>query len=181
MTEPNKEEMPTENNVLCIKVAQKLPEHKMVVNLDNLDRAIIEAHQEDVFFLYNELAEKWGVTAATIRNRIKKLKALGVMDIILILNPYKVGYDTIALIGIKVGAGASPTDVINALQAIPGVVSLFMVTGRFDIFVQYVCPNLEEYRIFVSQQLRDIPGIATFESFIGLDLFTRKFTLGAVI
>jgi DNA-binding Lrp family transcriptional regulator len=57
-------------------------------------------HQKDVFFSYAELAEKWEVTSATIRNRVGRLKASGVMDLILVMNPYKIGYNTFAIDGV---------------------------------------------------------------------------------
>ncbi len=66
-----------------------LPKHKVAASLDDLDRDILEMHQKDVFFSYAELAEKWEVTSATIRNRVRRLKASGVMDLILVMNPYK--------------------------------------------------------------------------------------------
>jgi len=39
---------------------------------------------------------------------------------------------------------------------------------------------MEEYRQFVVERLRKIPGIATIESFMGLDLYERKFELGVI-
>ena len=82
------------NNVLRIRDSADLPRHKQAVSLDDLDRAILEKHQDDVSFLYAELAKKYDVTVATIRNRIKRLKATGVMDVILVMNPYKIGYNS---------------------------------------------------------------------------------------
>ena len=52
------------NQVLRIQADEDLPEHKVAVSLDDLDRAILEMHQKDVFFSYAELAEKWGVSIA---------------------------------------------------------------------------------------------------------------------
>lgn len=81
--------------------------HQVAASLDDLDRDILEMHQKDVFFSYADLAEKWEVTVATIRNRIKRLKASGVMDVLLVVNPYKIGSNTFAIIGIKLETGAS--------------------------------------------------------------------------
>jgi DNA-binding Lrp family transcriptional regulator len=167
-------------NVLKIRAEADLPSHKRAANLDDLDRDILEMHQKDVFFSYNDLAEKWDVTVATIRNRIKRLKRAGVMDVILVLNPYKIGYDTFATIGVKLETGAELSDVVDTLLAFPGVTSVVMVAGRYDFFVEYVCQNMEEYRKFVGERLRAIPGVANIESFIGLDLYERKFELGII-
>ena len=138
------------NSLLRIRANTELPSHKVAASLDDLDRDILEMHQKDVSFLYAELAEKWDVTVATIRNRIKRLKASGVMDIILVMNPYKIGYNAFSIIGIKLETGANVDEVASALLSIPGVTNVVMVAGRYDFFVNYVCQNMEEYRQFVT-------------------------------
>ena len=168
------------NSLLRIRAQTKLPSHKVAASLDDLDRDILEMHQKDVFFSYAELAEKWDVTVATIRNRIKRLKASGVMDVILVINPYKIGYNAFAIIGVKIETGAEIDEVVSTLLSIPGVTNLIMVAGRYDFFVNYVCQNMEEYRQFIAETLRKIPGVANVESFIGLDLYERKFELGVI-
>jgi DNA-binding Lrp family transcriptional regulator len=169
-----------EEKLLRIRADIELPSHKVAVSIDDLDRDILEMHQADVFFSYSDLAEKWDVTVATIRNRIKRLKASGVMDVILVMNPYKIGFDTFAIIGIKLETGADPEDIVSSLLSIPGVTNVVMVTGRYDLFLHYVCQNMDGYRQFIVDQLRKITGIADIESFIGLDLYERKFELGVI-
>ncbi len=169
-----------EENLLRIRSDSKLPSHKVAVSIDDLDRDILEMHQKDVFFSYNDLAEKWDVTVATIRNRIKRLKASGVMDVILVMNPYKIGFNTFAIIGINLETGANPDNIVSNFLSIPGVTNVVMVAGRYDFFFHYVCQNMDEYRQFIAEKLRNIPGIANVESFIGLDLYERKFELGVI-
>jgi Lrp/AsnC family transcriptional regulator for asnA, asnC and gidA len=170
----------TRKRVLRIRTDENLPDYKRAASLDDLDRAILEAHQEDVFFSYRELAEKRGVTEATVRNRVRRLKASGVMDLVLVMNPYKIGYNAFTIIGIKLRSEASPDEAVSALLAVPGVSSVVMVTGRFDLFAWYVCRDLEEYRHFVTEELREVPGVDAFESFVGLDLYEAKFQLGVI-
>ena len=62
-----------DNKVFRIRAEGDLPDHKALAALDDLDREILEIHQQDVFFSYNDFAQKWGVTPATIRNRVKRL------------------------------------------------------------------------------------------------------------
>ena len=108
------------------------------------------------------------------------MKTSGVMDLILVINPYKIGYNAFVIIGIKLGTGASVDKVVSALLSMPGITNVVMVTGRYDFFVHYVCRNMEEYRQFVVKKLRNIKGIASVESFVGLDLYERKFELGVI-
>ncbi len=57
---------------------------------------------------------------------------------------------------------------------------MIMVAGRYDFFIHYVCWNMEEYRLFIVDNLRKVPGIASIESFLGLDLYERKFEVGVI-
>jgi Lrp/AsnC family transcriptional regulator for asnA, asnC and gidA len=171
---------PEEKDGFKIRPYDNLPEHKAMAALDDLDRDILEMHLKDVFFSYNDLAEKWKVTPATIRNRVKRLKSLGVMDVILVMNPYKIGYTTFAIIGIRVESGGDFDAIAATLLSMPGVTNVMMVTGRYDFFVQYVCRNSEEFQRFIVESLRKVPGISTVESFIGLELYERKFELGVI-
>ena len=180
MDNARKEDRKNEEKLLRIRTDAELPDHKEAASLDDLDRDILEMCQEDVFFTYAELAEKWDVTVATIRNRIKRMKASGVMDAILVMNPYKIGFKTFAIIGIKLETGADPDEVASILLSIPGITNVVMVAGRYDFISNYVCQNMEVYRQFVTEQLRKIPGIYNVESFLGLDLYERKFELGII-
>ena len=135
-----------DEKLLRIKADADLPSHKVAVSIDDLDRDILEMHQADVFFSYSDLAEKWDVTVATIRNRFKRLKASGVMDVILVMNPYKIGFNTFAIIGIKLGTGAIPEDIVSTLLGIPGVTNVVMVAGRYDFFFHVLTDIMDEYR-----------------------------------
>ncbi|MDR3576139.1 MAG: Lrp/AsnC family transcriptional regulator [Anaerolineaceae bacterium] len=168
------------NNVLRLGSNTELPDYKTAVELDDLDRALIETQQEDPFFSFIEMAEKWGVTQATIRNRIKRLKTSGVIDVLTVINPYKVGFETFAMIGVKIKAESAPEKFVSALEGFEGVSGITMVAGSFDFFITYVCRNMEEYRRFITENLRNIPEIESLESFIGLDLYERKFMVGLV-
>ena len=180
MKNTNQGNWPNQEKLMRIRAGSDLPSHKIAVSIDDLDRDILEMHQADVFFSYSDIAEKWDVTVATIRNRIKRLKASGVMDVILVMNPYKIGFNTFAIIGIKLETGANHEDIVSNLLSIPGVTNVVMVAGRYDFFLHYVCQNMEEYRQFIAEKLRKIPGIANVESFMGLDLYERKFELGVI-
>jgi len=167
-------------NILRLNNEPELPEHKAAADLDDLDRALIEEQQHDPFFSFSEIAEKWGVTSATVRNRIKRLKTNGVIDVVTVINPYKVGYETFVMFGVKLKVSASPEKFVETMLSVEGVTGITMVAGSFDFFLTYVCRNLEEYRQFFNETLRKVSEIASIESFIGLDLYERHFLVGVI-
>ncbi len=118
MAKSQKEIRNGNNNVLRVRSNSELPENKMAAELDDLDRALIEAQQADPFFSFSEIADKFGVTGATVRNRIKRLKTSGVIDVVTLINPFKVGYETFAMIGIKIKADASSEKFVGDSQRI---------------------------------------------------------------
>jgi DNA-binding Lrp family transcriptional regulator len=168
------------HEVLRIRESADLPSHKTAADLDDLDRDVLECQLKDVFFSYDDLAEKWGVTVATIRNRIKRLKAAGVMDLILVVNPYKIGFGTFAVIGVKIKPGADVEALVKTLLAFPGVISVMMVAGRYDFVLQYVCQSMEEFRSFIGKNLGNTADVTDIESLMGIDLYAHKFGLGIV-
>jgi Lrp/AsnC family transcriptional regulator for asnA, asnC and gidA len=166
--------------ILRIREAMKSADHKKSFSLDDLDQDIIEMHQKDLTFSYADLAAKWGVTVATIRNRIKRLKAAGVMEIILVLNPKKVGFEVFALIGVRLAPGSDPDAAIRRIMAVPGVTSVTMVAGRYDLFVHVFCQDFEAYRRLIGSRLRKIPAIQSTESFIGVGSYGQRFEVGEI-
>jgi len=164
--------------IIRIRDAMKPADHNKVVSLDDLDRDIIEMHQKDVTFSYPQLAAKWGVTVATIRNRIKRLKAAGVMEIILVLNPKKVGFETFAVIGVRLAPGTDIDAATKRILSVPGVTTVIMVAGRYDLFVHCFCQDIEAYKQLIGNRLRKIPAIQSAESFIGIGFYGRKFEVG---
>jgi len=102
------------------------------------------------------------------------------MDMILVMNPYKIGYSAFSIIGIRLKDEVDIDQVASDLLAIPGVTNVIMVAGRYDFFLHYIGKNMEEYRRFVMETLREIPGILSIESFIGLDLYERPFEFGVI-
>ena len=97
------------------------------------------------------------------------------MNLILVLNPYKIGLQVVALIAIRINwADPGVDQIVAALRATRNVVTVMVVTGRYDLFIRYVCADLECYRRFISEELPNIEGIIQFESFIELDLHSPR-------
>ncbi|WP_456368462.1 Lrp/AsnC family transcriptional regulator [Geoglobus sp.] len=101
--------------------------------IDKMDLKILSELQEDARKSLREIAEKLGVTEATIYNRINKLKKLGVIErFIPVINYSKLGYDLIAVIGIT-AKGGKVVEVERLLAQMPNVTAVYDVTGEFDV------------------------------------------------
>jgi len=101
--------------------------------IDRMDLKILSELQDDARKSLREIAEKLGVTEATIYNRINKMKKMGIIEkFIPVINYSKLGFDLIAVIGIT-AKGGKVIEVEKLLAEMPNVTAVYDVTGEFDV------------------------------------------------
>lgn len=142
--------------------------------LDDLDYRIIELLQRDGRAPNVELARRLGVSEGTIRRRIERLVNEGYIRIAAIVDPLKIGMNTVALIHLDVDlrhldeAGAM-------LAAMPYVRVVAFVTGVDDIIIETVFPSTQELFLFLKDKLPRIPGVRNAETSLLLKLLKRSY------
>jgi len=103
--------------------------------LDNVDLQIINLLQEDSRLSFNKIAEKLGIAVGTAYNRVKILEEKGILKGYTAVVDYtKVGYGLTVIILIQ-AAGKHLLDVEKEVAKIDNVVSVYDITGDFDIAV----------------------------------------------
>jgi len=103
--------------------------------IDDIDLKIIKLLQEDSRLSFNKIARELGISVGTVYNRIKSLEDRGVLKgYTAIVDPVKVGYGLTAIILIQ-AEGKHLLDVENKISKIDNVVSVYDITGDFDIAV----------------------------------------------
>ena len=135
--------------------------------LDPVDRAIILALQSDGRMSYASLAEKIGLSQPAARQRVHKLIDAGVMEVVALTDPLKLGFRVHADLGINVSG--DPRPVVEALQSLPEVVYLRYTAGRFEIMAEVLFETSEELHAFVNGRLREISGVDRVETLILLE------------
>ena len=66
--------------------------------------------------------------------------------------------------------GARAVDIAEALTELPAVTYVAVTAGRFDVLTEVVCQNQEDLLTVVDGQLRALPGVASVEVWLYLDL-----------
>lgn len=103
--------------------------------LDDVDHQIINLLQEDSRTSFRNIANKLKIAPGTVYNRIKKLEDKKVLkSYTVIVDPAKVGYDLAAVILIE-AEGKHLLDVENEIAKMSNVVSVYDITGDFDIAI----------------------------------------------
>lgn len=134
------------------------------IEIDKVDQQIIRLLQENCCRTNVDIAHSINMNESTIKNRIDHLIKQRLLMILAILNPQSVGYFVDVLVGIRVQRGQLEK-VGEILLALNEVVYLSYHSGRFDILIEVLLQNSEEFFRFISKTLEGITGIKSAEKF----------------
>jgi Lrp/AsnC family transcriptional regulator for asnA, asnC and gidA len=137
--------------------------------LDEIDHQIISILQKDGRVPFAQIAKKLKVSAGMIRIRYSRLAGMGVLRVVAITNPLRMGYQTMAMIGIKVD-GRSLRKVADKIAALDEVIYLIIVSGTYDIIAEIVCRDQDHLLQFLTDRLYKIEGVREAESFMHLKI-----------
>lgn len=137
--------------------------------LDDVDRQIIDALHKDGREPFAQIAERLGVSPGMIRVRYNRLVETGALRVVAITNPLRMGFTTMALIGIK-AEGDKLMEAAAQIAALDEVIYLIVVSGAYDIIAEVMCRDRDHLLQFLTERLYKIEGIRGTESFIHLKI-----------
>ena len=105
--------------------------------VDDLDKRIIEHLQEDGRRPFTRIADELGVSEAAVRARTNRLVERGILQIVGVTDPLRVGFHQMAMIGVRCEA-SKLMDVAARLAEMPEVDYVVVTAGAFDILVETV-------------------------------------------
>lgn len=144
--------------------------------LDSQAKAIIGVLQRDGRASYSEIAKQVGLSEAAVRARVGKLMDTGVMQVVAVTDPRRLGFLREAMIGIRVSGDAR--GIADRVAAIDQVNYLVLTTGRFDILAEIVCVDDDELREVLHGSIRAIPGVVDTETFTYLSIEKEHYDWG---
>lgn len=159
-----------------LRIAQDSSEGE-AIRLDRVDQGIIEALQGDGRRPYSRIAAELGVSEGSVRYRVGRLEEAGILQVVGIADPLKVGFNTMALVGVRVEPGKLP-QVCAELARLPQTSYVAMVTGAFDVFAEVICRDPADFRSFLTDHVHAIDGIRAAESFMILELHKLAYGWG---
>jgi Lrp/AsnC family leucine-responsive transcriptional regulator len=131
--------------------------------LDEIDRKVLEALQEDGRISNSDLAKRIGLSRAATHARVRRLERTGVISrYTAIVDPEAVGYELLCLIGIAMQLH-SQDNIARARAAIaemPEVLECYHVTGDFDYILKVAVRSRADLQRFILDRLTPVPGIA---------------------
>ena len=123
------------------------------LKLDDLDIDILRSLNDSARKSFRDIAKELHVSLTTVSNRVKAMEKAGViLGYIPIVDSSKLGYDIMAVIGIKVIHGRI-VETERDLAKEPGVFAVFDSTGDWDAIVMARFKNRGELNTFVKKVL----------------------------
>lgn len=112
--------------------SRALDETPLATALDDTDRSILAELVGDGRASHREIAERTGVSLATVNRRVHQLEDQGVIQgYTAIVDPEAVGWHLTAIIGLRIDKGHLRT-VQQAMAKDPRVFGVYDVTGEWD-------------------------------------------------
>jgi Lrp/AsnC family leucine-responsive transcriptional regulator len=142
------------------------------VVLDDIDRRILQALQQNGRLTISELAEKVGLSASPCHRRVRLLEERGVIQrYAALLNQHAVGLPVSVFVSIKLESQRE--DALNrfarAIAPWPEILECYLMTGPRDYLLRVVVADLAAYETFLKSKLTRLPGIASMESSFALE------------
>ncbi|MCU0852467.1 MAG: Lrp/AsnC family transcriptional regulator [Thermoplasmata archaeon] len=123
------------------------------IKLDDLDIDILRSLNGNARKSFRDIAKELHVSLTTVSNRVKALEKNGVIQgYIPVVDATKLGYDIMAVIGIKVIHGKI-VETERDLAKEEGVFAVFDSTGEWDAIVMARFRNRSELNTFVKKVL----------------------------
>ncbi|HZS94722.1 MAG TPA: Lrp/AsnC family transcriptional regulator [Chloroflexota bacterium] len=146
--------------------------------LDVLDRQIIALLQPDGRRPFADIAREVGVSEGTVRQRYQRLVNDGILQVVAVADPFKIGFHSMAMIGVNVTMDSARTldDVADEIAGFREVSYVVMSTGEFDLLVEVIVENSEDLASFLVNRLHRVNGVAETETFVLLRVY--KMNLG---
>jgi Lrp/AsnC family transcriptional regulator for asnA, asnC and gidA len=134
------------------------------MKVDQTNIAIIK-HLREGRKSYKKIAEDLGITENTVRSRVNKLTEEGLLEISGLVDPEGIPGHRVVIVGVKLGT----MDLIKKgeeFSKIRGVVSVSVVTGRFDLMLVVLLNEHFGLLEFYSDQVSRIDGVQSVETFV---------------
>jgi Lrp/AsnC family transcriptional regulator for asnA, asnC and gidA len=140
------------------------------LQIDNLDRKILDIITKNARIPYLEVARECGVSGAAIHQRVQRLIRIGVIKgSEFKVDPVMVGFRTCAYIGVFLDHPGHYREVIARFREIPEIIECHYTTGNYSLFIKVYTNDNEHLRKILTDKIQTIPGIIRTETLISLE------------
>lgn len=152
-----------------------------MIDLDDTDRAILRALQQDATLKASELGRRTGLSQPAAWRRVRRLAEAGVLaGRRLDLDLERLGFGVTVFLGVKLATKGrvSLEDFERAVTAIPEVQTVSHVLGLYDYRLRVVARDLGDFERVLRRRIMTLPGVGNVEANVLLSEERRPGPLG---
>ncbi len=140
------------------------------IQIDDLDRKILDIITKNARVPYLEVARECNVSGAAIHQRVQRLIKAGVIrGSEFKVDPALVGFKTCAYIGVFLEHPGHYRNIIEEFKRIPEIIECHYTTGNYSLFIKVYTRDNEHLRNILTDKIQIIPGIMRTETLISLE------------
>ncbi len=157
--------------------SRPIANHATSDDISSLDKRIIEHLQQDGRRPFTQIAAELGVSEAAVRARTNRLIERGILQIVGVTDPLKLGFHQMAMVGVRCD-GDMLVRVAEQIAELPEVSYAVITAGPYDVLVETVCEDNEALLSFLVDRLRSIPGVRDTEAVVDLRIVKETYQWG---
>jgi len=136
---------------------RSLPEKSAAI--DEIDRKILRALYVEGRVSFRDLGQRVYLSPNATAERVRRLRSSGIIrEFHALLDPALLGISLEAYIDVKLQRGTSAQDFETAVLKLPGVISMAILTGSFDVRLRVACKHQAELMSLI-ETLRTRTGV----------------------
>ena len=142
------------------------------MKIDETNLAIIK-HLREGRKSFQKIAEDLSITENTVRARVNRLTEEGVLDVTGLVDPEAIPGHRLVMVGIKLGT----MDLVKKgeeFSRLKGVVSVCVVTGRYDLILTVLLNDAYDLLEFYTEQVSQIRDVQSAETFVVYKTYNLK-------
>ena len=142
------------------------------MKIDETSLAIIK-HLREGRKSFKKIAEDLSITENTVRARVNRLTEEGVLDVTGLVDPEAIPGHRLVMVGIKLAT----MDLVKKgeeFSRLKGVVSVCVVTGRYDLILMVLLSDTDDLLAFYTEQVSQIRDVQSAETFVVYKTYNLK-------
>jgi Lrp/AsnC family transcriptional regulator for asnA, asnC and gidA len=134
------------------------------VKIDGTHLQIIR-HLRDGRKSFKEIADSLSITENTVRSRVNQLVREGILEIAGLVDPQRLPGHRLVLVGIKLNT-MNLVKKGEEFSRLRGVVSVAVVTGRYDLILTVLLTEEFDLLEFYTQEVDRVEEVSSAETFV---------------
>ncbi|PQA60677.1 MULTISPECIES: Lrp/AsnC family transcriptional regulator [Siphonobacter] len=137
------------------------------MELDTIDRQLLNLLQENALLTVRELAERVHLSITPVHDRIKKLENQGIIEkYVALINRKRIGRGMMVYCFITLDKQRQESfqEFNEAIRQLPEVLECSVVSGNFDYLLKVIVSDMEAYNTFYQSKLSVLHSVSHMSS-----------------